>query len=193
MPIRPRPPVLRRSRPAFTLIELLIVITMIAILAGFAIPRIDFVKARSDAAARLVRGQLQTAQRLAIQRQYNILVSFDVARNRIRIVEDQNNNGAAESTERILWRSLEEQARFASPPSGISVGGSAIAGSDLRTLDGMPTITFRRDGSASGNAEIYISSPRSLGKDFRGVVVTESTGRAEWFRYDGSTWKRVGI
>ena len=193
MPPSPCQPVPRRPRSAFTLIELLIVVTMIAILAGFAIPRIDFVKGRSDAAARLVRGQLQTAQRLAIQRQYNILVSFDVARNRVRIVEDANNNGAAESTERTLWRSLEEQARFATPPSGIAVGGSAVAGPDIRTLDGMPTITFRRDGSASGDAEIYITSPRSLGKDFRGVVVTESTGRAEWFRYDGSSWKRVGI
>lgn len=189
---RPRPS-RRRARRAFTLIELLLVVTILAIVAGFAIPRVDTMKYRADAAARVVIGQLQNAQRLAVTRQFDVLVSFDAAGRRFRIVEDANNNGRADSGERVSWRTLEEGTQFAEPPSPVAMRGGAVVGRDLRTVDGMPTITFRRDGSASGDTEIYVTSPRARPTDFRAVVVTEATGRAEWMRYDGSGWTRGGL
>lgn len=182
----------RRSRAGVTLIELMLVVTIIAILAGFAIPRLDFIKYRSDAAARGIISNLQNAQRLAITRQHDVLVSFDVPGRRYRVMEDSNNNGRRDAAERESWRSLQEQSLFGTPPTPVSIRGGAIVGRDLRTVDGMPTIVFRRDGSASGDTEIYLTSPRNRPTDYRAVVVTESTGRAEWMRWIGDSWARGG-
>lgn len=184
---------MRRTRNGVTLIELMLVVTIIAIVAGFAIPRLDFIKYRSDAAARGVIAQLQTAQRLAITRQHDVLVSFDAANRRFRVVEDANNNGRRESTERQSWRTLQEQSQFGTPTTPVRLSGGAIVGRDLRTVDGMPTIVFRRDGSASGDTEIYLTSPRLRPTDFRAVVITEATGRAEWMRWNGDSWIRGGL
>jgi len=192
-PTRTARPAMRPARDGMTLIELMLVVTIMAIVAGIAIPRLDFIRYRSDAAARGVIGQLQAAQRLAVTRQYDVLVSFDVANRRVRVLEDVNNNGRADAGERAQWRSLQEQTLFSAPTTPVSMSGGAVVGRDLRTIDGMPTITFRRDGSASGDAEIYLTSPRLRPSDQRAVLVTESTGRAEWMRYNGSGWIRGGI
>lgn len=181
------------GRRAFTLVELLIVLTLIAIVAGFAIPRVDTMKYRSDAAARSVVGQLQGAQRTAVTRQYDVLVSFDVTGRRVRVLEDTNHNGRADDGERASWRVLAEGTQFAAPPAAVSLGGGAVVGRDLRTVDGLPTLVFRRDGSAGGDAEIYLTSPRAKSSDFRAVLVTEATGRAEWLRYTGEHWTRAGL
>lgn len=187
-----RTPTMRRSRAGVTLIELMLVVTIIAILAGFAIPRLDFIRYRSDAAARGVIGALQGAQRTAITRQHDVLVSFDEAQRRFRVVEDANNNGRHDPAERLAWRTLAENTQFGTPATPITTRGGAIVGRDIRTLDGMPTIVFRRDGSASGDSEIYFTSPRNRPTDFRAVIITESTGRAEWMRWNGDAWVRGG-
>jgi prepilin-type N-terminal cleavage/methylation domain-containing protein len=184
---------MRLTRDGFTLIELMIVLTILAIVAGFAIPKVDFVKYRSDAAARGVIAQMQSAQRLAITRQHDVLVSFEATGRRFRVVEDANNNGRVDDGERTSWRTLQEETQFGTPATPVSLSGGAVVGRDLRTLDGMPTIVFRRDGSASGDAEIYLTSRRLRPTDFRAIVVTEATGRAEWLRWNGDAWTRGGL
>jgi hypothetical protein len=72
-------------------------------------------------------------------------------------------------------------------------GALAIQGQNLRSVDGMPSLTFRRSGSASSDLEVYLGSRRGDPDDYRAVVVTQSTGRVEWFKYVGGQWRQGGI
>jgi prepilin-type N-terminal cleavage/methylation domain-containing protein len=179
-----------RRRTGYTAIELIIVLVIIGIIAAFAFPRVNFTQFQVDAAGRLVRMSLQNAQRLAVTRQYNVVVSFDAAKSRVRVLEDNNNNSAADAGERVTWAQLEDGAHFAMPPAGVNgaVAG-AVVGTDVRIIDGLPSIIFRRDGAGNTDLEVYFTSKRALPNDWRGVTVVQSTGRTDWFKYIGSTWK----
>lgn len=185
------------ARPrAFTLIEILIVVVLIALVAGIAVPKLNVSKFKADAGARLLVSTLQLAERTAVQRQHDVVVSFDYTRNRMRIHEDRNNNRAINPGEPVRYRTLEEGIRFATPPRNLSGGTSglaAVTGGDVRTIDGMPTIIVHRDGSTNTSAEIFVTTPRSVATDFRGVRLTQATGRITWWIYNaGGTWTEMG-
>ena len=186
------PPVLNRA--GMTLIEMLCVLGILSIIGGVAVTRLNTVAFKMDAAARVAHSTVQQAQRLALTRQFDVIVSFDQATRRIRVGEDANNDGAIAAGERFRWKALEDSARFDTPPVSVLGGGAvAIQGQNLRHVDGMPSIIFRRSGSASSDLELYIGSRRGEPHDFRGVVVTQATGRVEWFKYVGGQWRPGGI
>ena len=85
-----------------TIIELLMVMIILGVVAAIAVPRIDMNAYRADAAARAVRGVLQIAQRSAITRQSNVVVTFDSTNHRMTVLEDNNDNGTADPGERLL-------------------------------------------------------------------------------------------
>jgi prepilin-type N-terminal cleavage/methylation domain-containing protein len=183
----------RQSRPAFSLTEMLVVLALIGIVAGWALPRVDVAKFRADAAARVVRGTLQQAQRLAILRQYDISVGFDTTARRLRIHEDVNNDGIQDPGERVMWRPIEEGVAFAKPPVGVNgTSATSLVGSNLRAIGDLPTIIFRRDGSASTDLEVYLLGAVDHPTSFRAVTVIQSTGRADPYRYRGSAWAKGG-
>jgi type II secretory pathway pseudopilin PulG len=177
-----------------TLIEMITALTVVSIIGGVAITRLNTVAFKMDAAARVTHAAVQQAQRLALTRQFDVIVSFDRATRRIRVGEDANNDGAISPDERFRWRALEDSARFDDPPTSVHGGGAlAIEGQNLRTVDGMPSVTFRRSGSASSDLEVYLGSRRGHPDDYRAVLVTQSTGRVEWFKYVGGSWRAGGI
>ncbi len=183
----------RASRDGFSLIEMVMVLGVIAIITSIAVPRFDYMRFRIDAAARQVRSTMQKAQRMGVQRQYNIVVSFDQVNQSIRVLEDVNNNGVVDVNENRYWYPLPEGAMFEPPPAVISLAGStAIIGPDLTTSDGMVSVIFRRDGSASSDLEVYVGTQSLLARNFRGVQVTKATGRSDWYRYVDSVWKGAG-
>jgi prepilin-type N-terminal cleavage/methylation domain-containing protein len=177
-------------RLGYTFVELLIVLAIIAIVATFAYPRVNFTQFQVDANARGVRMTLQNAQRLAVTRQFNVVVGFDEAHGKVRVLEDNNNNNTADGTERVTYFTLEDGAHFLMPPTGVNgpVTG-AINGATLTTVDGLPSIVFRRDGAGSTDLEVYLTSKRALPQDFRGITVIQSTGRTDWYKYIGAVWK----
>jgi hypothetical protein len=73
-------------------VELIVVLAMIAIVVGFAAPRIDFIHFEIHGAVQRVNSTVMAAQRTAIKRQHNVIVAFDVEGGLIRIHEDANNN-----------------------------------------------------------------------------------------------------
>lgn len=183
-----RPP----ARRGFTLLELVVVLIMIGIIAGMAVPRINYEKYRADAGMRTVRTILQGAERNAIMRQTNVVVAFDVTNSRMHIIEDANNNCVYDSGERKTLRPLEEGAKFAAAANGYSGSPApAVSGSNMCTILGFPAIQFLRDGAASTDLEVYVTSSRGSTNDFRLVKVAMATGRADAYRYTGSTWTRM--
>lgn len=180
-----------RVRHAFTVIELLVVLSIIGIIASMAIPRIDASRYRVDAAARGIRGTLQQAQRLAIVRQHDVIVSFDATTMRLRTLEDRNNDAIVDADERSRWIPMQEGARFLAPPTGLKAGTpAALIGSNYREIDGMPSIVFHSDGAASTEAEVYVTSATGAPQHFRAITLVQSTGRTEWFRFSNGSWKR---
>jgi prepilin-type N-terminal cleavage/methylation domain-containing protein len=190
----PRVSARRASRDGYTLVELMMVVVVIGIATAMALPRLNTSGMRVDAAVRDVRGTLQVAQRTAVMRQFDVIVSVDVANAALRVVEDRNNNAAIDADERTRWVRLEPGNRFTVPPAGVTPANGALSAvrlSQPRTIDGLPSIIFRRHGAASSNAEIFVQGVGGRDSDFRAVTVVQATGRAEWYRRDGA-WKKVG-
>ena len=185
------------ARRGVTLIEMVLVFVLVGILAGLAIPIVNAPGFRADAEARNTRTVLEMAQRLAITHQYNVVVSFDTVNMRIRVLEDTNNNSVADAGERVTWHGFEYGMKFATPPSNTGLNGttatSSITGTNLISLSGMPSIVFLRSGSASTDAQIYLTSPRPYTDDYRGISVTQSTGRTTYSRYLHSLWRLASI
>ena len=178
-------------RVGFTLIEMIVVVFIIGILCKIAIPRINIPQFQVDAAARLSRIALQNAQRLAVTRQFDVVVSFDQTNNRIRVLEDANNNDVADAGERVTWKVFENGINFHLPPAAGVNGavGAPIVGSSLRTIDGLPSVVFRRDGAASSDVELYMVTKRMQDSDYRAVTVLQSTGKTDWYKWLNGSWQ----
>lgn len=180
-------------RRGHTLIETIIVMSLLAVIASMALPRINYTEMRLDANVKVVRSALQQAWRMSVQKQHDVLVSFDTAGRRVRVLEDANNDGLVTSGERTTWRPIEEGARFAVPPSGVSgTVSQSVSGSGVKTVGGLPTITFRRNGSTSGDMEVYLAADHRNETKYRGITLAQATGRTEWFRFVNSSWWRSG-
>lgn len=185
-----------RARRGFTIIELCVVLIMVGIITGMAIPRLNYQRYRSDAAARVTRAVLQTSQRQAIMRQTNILVAFWVAGRRMYIIEDSNNSYTYDAGERIRVRPLEEGAQFVMPTvpvPGTASPTSPVTGPNLSTVMGLPAVAFLRDGASSSDVNIYICSARCPPENQRALILTQASGRTEAWRNNGSTWRRSSL
>jgi len=182
----------RLRRTGFTLIETILVLVIMGVVLAMGIPRLDVLKYRADAGAVQVRALLQQAQRDAIVRQHDLVVSIDVARGRLILGYDQNNDGQLATRERIRIQSLPENTKFAPPPAPVP-GSSlrdfgAIRAEKLQNVSGYPSVVFRRDGSVSTALELYSTSAAARPRDFRVTTVVEATGRTGYLRYTGSSW-----
>jgi prepilin-type N-terminal cleavage/methylation domain-containing protein len=189
-----------KNRHAFTLIEMLIVVAMIAIVSATTIPKLNYTAYRLDAGARGVRAALQRAQAFAVSSQHDELVAVDVARGRLYVVDDVNNNLAADPGERITTISLQDGAQFTAPATtwaGAPSPSGAVTGSTLSTItvngSPLPSIVFRCDGAASSDMQIYLTSRRLRVNDWRGVSVIQATGRVDWYKDAGGIWSLAGF
>src|SRR5579885_221498 len=101
--------------PAFTLLELMVVLCIAGVLVAIAIPLIDTSKYRADAVVSIVRTTLQNAARTAVTQQHDVIVSFDTLGEKLRIVSDTNNNNTIDPGERVTYRSLDQGILFTDP------------------------------------------------------------------------------
>lgn len=187
----------RARRRGLTLIEMVMVVVIIGIMARVALPKFNITRYRADGAGRLTRVILQEAQRNAITRQSNVIVSFDAGYNRFRVVQDYNNNDTINTTDLVIYRQLAEGAVFDKPSWPNAVGAdsttptAAFAGSGLVTISGLPTVIFRRDGSLSTNFYAFVTTNKGVATEYREVLCTQSTGRCDLYKYNGTTWIRM--
>jgi prepilin-type N-terminal cleavage/methylation domain-containing protein len=178
-----------RTRRGFSLIEMMIVLGIMGIVAAMALPKLNLNGSRVDAMAQQVRSVLLTSQRTSLTRQFDVIISIDTMRGGLRIAEDANNTGTIEPGEVRFWRPTgrAEGNVFAVPPRGFSTPTvtSSVVGSQLRSLDNLPSIVFHRDGSASSSAEIYVSNGAKGKPEYRCITLTRSTGRSDLYRLNG--------
>ena len=183
----------KTDRGGFTLVEILMVITLLGLVAMFVAPKLSFSAYRINAAARSVTVLFARAQRLAVTNQSDVNVVFDVPNNAIKIHQDANNDNVIQSDEQVRSYPLGEGVAYGlgGAPARVYAPGPI---SFTRTLGGMPEVIFRRDGSASENGGFYITSTAALmaarPTDGRSIEIIRSTGRADWYQYNGSQWVR---
>lgn len=183
-------------RAGFTLVEVVVVMIMVGVIMALAMPHLDLQRYRTDAAIQTVRTVLQQAQRTALVRQYDVVISIDTAANALRWSEDANNDGTIQTTEHRRSYPLNDGVKFIVPPVGVNGAvTSSVVGLHLGTMNGLPTVTFHRDGAATTNLELYIAGPADPDITYRAIVLTQGTGRTDYYLYNAQagTWKLGGL
>ena len=184
MPRRPR---------AFTLIEILMVIALIGLVTGFAITRFSYWSYRMDANIRLMQNVIIGAQQLAITRNVTVQVMFDATANRIRVLQDFNANGVMDASDSARYRPLADGAQFGTPPTTIDgATASYMTGPGvIETGNALQrALRISPNGSVSGDAVVYIGSPRALPEDFRALTVVGATARTGFWTRAGGAWRQ---
>jgi prepilin-type N-terminal cleavage/methylation domain-containing protein len=179
----------------FTLVELLLVIVIMGIMGAIALPRIDVAQFQVNSAVQAVSTTMVAAQREAITKQHDIILTFDAGNRQVRLVWDANSDGAVDANERTRVVTLDDRVVFGRGTSPARAFGTAAINFD-DVVDGLPALTFHRNGSASGVGGFYLTSRAAAdgdaawAKHTRAVEIIRATGRTEWWRYNGSQWLR---
>ena len=183
-----------RSRFGFTMIELLMIVTIIGLMALIMLPRIRVDNVSVDTAARAVSMSMMVAQRDAVSRQQNVIVAFDTAAHTVRTVWDANNNGVMDSGERAHPFLLPEKVIIGRPGSVPKLGGPGEVASTSRSTAKGPYFIMQRNGAMDRSEVMYFTTTRSMGSgpdhDVRAVAIARATGRTVWYKWNGSVWRR---
>lgn len=181
------------ARGGFTLVEIIVVLGLLSILLGVAIPRIDVTSYRLDAGIREVTTTVRGAQGSAVLRGHDVVVAFDEADRTIRIHSDIDSDGDVDDAEGIRFHALPEGLVFgrASAPAR-PISADAISFDEEQS--GLPAVTFHRNGSATEEGIVYVTSERaaqssSFAEDARAIEVARSTGRIRCVSYDSGSWQ----
>jgi prepilin-type N-terminal cleavage/methylation domain-containing protein len=181
-------------RHGFTLIEMMMVVALIVITLAMALPKLSFLRYRQDAVGRQVQRTLISAQQTAMQKNTNVLFVMDYASSRMRVVQDTNSNGAADAAEKWVSWVLPYGAKFSIP--AVTVDGATAyyaTGPGITSTANGPTITFYPNGSASGDAMIYVGVTSGRSDALRAIEFAGSTGRSRLWRYVTGSWKRDSL
>ena len=183
----------RRRRPpsGFTLAEMLWVLVLVGILTSIAAPSFNPGRWRADSAVQEVMISLNAAQRLAVMRQHDVVVTFLVADGQMRVHRDADNDGTVDEGEDTRIVELPETIAFSRgsvPPVNGILDDVSFASSD-----GRPTLVFHRNGSASESGMAYLRPIRgSMSFDREGaraVTVERATGETRCLSYRTGSWE----
>lgn len=184
-----------RLADGFTLMEMLVTVTIIGILATIALPRINVSRSEAESAMVGLGTALQAAQREGIARQHDVLVTFDAPAGMVRVIFDANNNGTLDAGERSRGIPLGTQVVFGRASAPARPFGTSLVNFPVGT-SGLPTLVFHRSGSANFAGGFYLTSIRAQAgdpknqSDTRAVEIVRATGRVEWLRYIDNTWQQ---
>lgn len=182
-----------RARRGMTVIGTIILLLLVAIVAGIILANVDFQRYRMDADARALKNQFIAQQLTAIKLNIPVIVEIAYDRGTLIITRDANGNGIADPTEHTQTTTLGDGARFVIPP--VTVSGDApyyATGPGLTYLNQSyryPTVTFYPNGSTSGDVAVYIGSSSGRLTDMRALEITGASSKVKFYRFAAGAWK----
>jgi type IV fimbrial biogenesis protein FimT len=124
----------------FTVIELIVVLGLLALLAGISVPVFSYYQPvrRLNGGARLVLAELMWAKAKAVEENNPFVVSFPSSTN-ISVLDDNNGNGVADTGEAVRTRNVRND--FPGVSLAKTVGDPDPVFSSRGTAGGATTIT----------------------------------------------------
>ncbi len=178
------------------MIEIVMVLVLLGLVAGFALSRVDFQAYRMDANVRLMQNVVIGAQQMAITRNVHVQVMFDATANRLRIVQDFNDNGVMDATDSVRYRPLQAAAEFQTPPETLDGAAAAFVTGPGRIETGNPqqlAIRFAPNGTLSGDVVVYVGSASRRPEHLRAMTIVGATARTAFWSYGLGVWNRRDI
>lgn len=181
--------------PGFSLVEMLVILTILGLVAGMMVPQLHMGQRQADSEMRALASTVMSAQRRAVARQTNVVVSFDVNERYVRALVDEDGDESADPGEHVRTTPLGEHVVFgrgSAPTHPLGSGPVTFS----KTVDGMPSVVFHRNGAASAEGGVYLTTEMAVNQgdrpeDTRLLWITRATGRVSWLRYDGDDgWTR---
>lgn len=187
------------SNDAFTLMELMISIAIIAIMSAIAIPNLLNPENKLKKAARDLMGDMQKTRSMAIKTNKEWAIVFEPTNNRYFIISDKSNDGNDNN-----WliidsdgsQPVEKTVNFSGYAAGVQYGHGG-ATKDVSGNVAFPTYTgdvlsFNSKGmvntTVSGTGELFVYIQYGEGTY---AVGTGPTGVVKILRWDGGalTWQ----
>jgi prepilin-type N-terminal cleavage/methylation domain-containing protein len=167
----------------FTLVELIVVITILGVLVSIASPfYADWSRAAQyREAARAAASVLRAARSEAIHDNKAIQVSFTL---------DSSSANDGNQYSMLKNGAAVPQYQNVPFPVGIEIRRSPVSSDTCNTLSGAFTITLNPDGTAdtSNGSDICVMDSKG-NKLFRTVVVSSTTGSVDVQKWNGSAWE----
>jgi len=181
------------SRRGFTLVEVLLVLGIVGIIMTIAVPGISPDRWRSDGAVQSVAIAMNAAQRTAVLRQHDVIMTFDMDADVIQVHLDTDNDGSVDSGEATRMIDMPETIGFAN--SGATELPQGSAPISWAPASGDPILTFYRNGSTSSEGAVYLSPTRGRKKavatSARAVTVERATGVVRCWSFRNATWEEA--
>lgn len=174
--------------PGFSLVEMLVILTIVGLVVGMMVPQLDMGQRKADSEMRALASTVMSAQRRAVARQMDVAVSFDVNGRYVRTLVDEDSDGSADPGEHVRTTPLGEHVVFgrgSAPTHPLGSGPVTFS----KTVDGIPSVVFHRNGAASAEGGVYLTTEMATKQgdrpeDTRLLWITRATGRVSWLRYD---------
>lgn len=187
--------IVTRTRRGFTLVEILIVITLIAVVAGWAVSRFTNMNYRMDANVRMLQNTIIAAQQTAIGRGVPVQLMFDASGDsamRVRILIDADDDGQVSMNETVTYRALDG-ARFMAPATTIDGAAPAYAtgpGLVASRPALLQALRIAPNGTLGGDVVLYIGTVATRAYDLRALAISGATARTAFWSNANGSWAR---